>query len=349
MGNILDMYEPKLMQRMVKMIPKTQSFLTDTFFTDQQPHVTEKVQIDFVKEQKYVAPFVHPKRGGKTIENEGYQTREYNTPYLAPQTVTDADRLYARMAGENPYSGISPEERAVEYAAADFKKLENMITRRKEWMCAQALFGGKIPVKGEGIDEEIDLELTNKEVLETPWSDASSDPSADIMRWTEAVSEKSGRYANIAVCSKDVMHAYLNHPKIKERLDVRRFELGTIAPKVMKPGVIYFGTDRLAGVDLYCYTASVYDDFTDPENPQNVPLVPQGSIALIPTENDFRTFYGAVTVIPNGDTMFRTIEAQIYAHTFTKSGPDRRFLQLISRPLPVPVELDSWFVAKVMK
>ena len=70
---------------------------------------------------------------------------------MLPQKVTTVDDLLSRMAGENPYSGKTPADRAVEKLARDFSELDEMITRREEWMCAQALYTGVIPIVGEGI------------------------------------------------------------------------------------------------------------------------------------------------------------------------------------------------------
>ena len=67
----------------------------------------------------------------------------------------------ARSPGESLYSGKTPAERAVEKIADDFKELQEKIVRREEWMCAQAIFTGKIPIVGEGINEEIDFNFTN--------------------------------------------------------------------------------------------------------------------------------------------------------------------------------------------
>lgn len=346
-----EIFEPKTMQGLVKMIPKATTFLIDTFFKDQPAHTGSKVVIDFVRGDKVVAPFVHPRLGGKTMENDGFITREFEAPLLCPQTAIDAERLKPRMAGENPYGGISPEERAVRYVAGDLAKLDASIERRKEWMAAQAIFGGKIPVIGDKLNYEIDFGLTNSEKLTGPnvWSEATSDPTADLLRWKLAVSDAAGRNANIAICDKDTMMAYINHPKVQKSHDTKDYALGTVAPRIERDEVIYFATNRLAGVDLYCYTGKVLDDFTDPTEPKTMPLVPAGSIALLPTVNDFRVEYGAITLRPWGENGFKTFEVDKYAHSYFENNPDRQFIQMLSRPLPAPVEVDSWFVATVLE
>ena len=46
-----------------------------------------------------LAPFVHPKVGGKTIPNAGYQTKSYTPVLIAPNKITTVDDLLERSAG----------------------------------------------------------------------------------------------------------------------------------------------------------------------------------------------------------------------------------------------------------
>lgn len=348
----IDIFTPRTLGRLVQRIPKRSTFLINTFFTDETPHVTETIEVDFKKGNRRMAPFVHPVRGGKTIENEGYQTKSYKTPLLAPNKVTTAQDLLSRMAGENPYSGVTPADRAIKKLGDDFIELEDMIARRKEYMAASVIFGGKIPIIGEGLNEVIDFGFTNKEVLDgttkKKWSNAASDPRADLKRWREKVQKTGFTNPNIVVFASDVADVFINHEKVKSVLDVRNYALGTIAPKQTQPGVTYIGTDHELGVDYYSYNEWYLDDFTDPSTPVELPLVPSGTVAMLSTEADFRTFYGAVTIIPEGSKEFETFDAQLVPQTWTERNPDRRIIQLNSRPLTAPMEVNSWYVATVL-
>lgn len=346
----INIFTPRTMGRIVQVMPKRSTFLIDTFFTDEMPFDTETVDIDFKKGNRRMAPFVHPVRGGKTVENAGYQTKSYKTPLLAPNTVTTAQDLINRMAGENPYSGTSPADRAVKKLGDDLAKLEDMIARRKEYMASNVIFGGKIPVIGEGLHEEIDFEFTNKEVLtgNSKWDNAASDPRKDLKRWKEAVQKTGFTNPNIVILASDVADVFIKHEKVKSLLDVKNYALGTIAPKQTQAGVTYLGSDWELGVDYYSYNEWYLDDFTDPDNPVELPLVPSGAVAMMSTDADFRTYYGAVTIIPEGSTAFETFPAQLVPQTWTERNPDRRIIQLNSRPLTAPMEVNSWYVATVL-
>jgi hypothetical protein len=70
--------------------------------------------------------------------------------------------------------------------------------------------------------------------------------------------------------------------------------------------------------------------------------------ALMSTAAEYSICYGAVTILDSTTDNFVTIEGQIVPESWIERRPSRRFLQLNSQPLPVPHEVDSWFVAKVL-
>ena len=142
MANI-SIYDPRTMGKLVERMPKVQTFIKSTFFRNVETFDTQKIDVDFKKGNRQLAPFVHKKIGGVTIDNEGYETNTYEPPLVAPNKITTVDDILKRTPGESLYGGKSPNQRAVEKMQRDFTELDEMITRREEWMCCQALFTGK--------------------------------------------------------------------------------------------------------------------------------------------------------------------------------------------------------------
>jgi len=346
-----DIYTPRTLGKLVRRMPPVRTFFRDTFFKNRRTFVTKSVDVDFKKGGRALAPFVHPKVGGKTIQNSGYQTKSYTPVLLAPNKVTTVDDLLERTAGENPYSGRKPAERAVEKLAEDLRELKEMIVRREEQMAAAAIFTGQIPIIGDGIDEVIDFGFTNMETIVTAtmkWSDASSDPMEDIERWHEKVQKDGFVNCNICVMARNVVNAFIRHPKVKEALDVRAYDLAVIKPRELPNGVTYIGTIKKLGLDIYQYNEWYLDDWTNPAAPEEKPLVPEGTLALLSTEADYSIYYGAINMIPEEGKGFATVEGDMVPQTWVERRPDRRFLQINSKPLTVPHEVNSWFVAHVL-
>lgn len=345
-----DIYTPRAMGTIIRRMPPVHTFFRDTFFKNVRTFNTKSIDVDFKKGGRALAPFVHPKVGGKTIMNSGYETKSYTPVLLAPNKITTVDDLLERAAGENPYSGRTPAERAVEKLAEDFSELTEMIVRREEWMAATAIFTGQIPVIGDGLNEVIDFSFTNKETIVTAglkWNGADADPLADLERWRETVQKTGFVNCNVCIMSKDVANAFINNAKVKAVLDIRGYDLAVIKPRELTNGVTYIGTVQKLGLDIYQYNEWYLDDWTDADAPEQKPLVPEKTLALLSTEASYSIYYGAVTIL-NENGAFATVEGDKVPQTWTERRPDRRFLQINSKPLTVPHEVNSWFVAKVL-
>lgn len=346
-----DIYTPRTLGKLVRRLPPVRTFFLDTFFRKKKTFATKSVEVDFKKGGRALAPFVHPKIGGKTIPNAGYQTVSYTPVLIAPNKITTVDDLLERSAGENPYSGRKPADRAVEKLAEDLLELKEMTVRRREWMAATAIFTGQIPIIGEGLNEVIDFEFTNTETIVTDslkWDRPTADPLSDLERWHETVQKNGFVNCNICVMAADVAKAFVRNEKVKELLDVRAYDLAVIKPRQLPNGLTYIGTIHKLGLDIYQYNEWYLDDWTTPEAPEEKPLVPDGALALMSTAADYSEYYGAITLIPEEGKKFITVEGDMVPQTWVERRPDRRFLQINSKPLTVPHEVNSWFVAHVL-
>ena len=352
MSSNISIFDPRTMGKIVERMPKVHTFLLSTFFRNVKTFVTPSVDVDFKKGNRALAPFVHPKMGGKTIPNKGFQTKTYTPPLVGPNKITTVADLQGRVAGENIYSGKTPAERAVQKLAEDLKELDEMITRREEWMAAQAFFTGKIPIIGEGLNEEIDFNFTNKEILAAArrWTNAASDPVADLERWYKHVQKTGFVNPNICLMDDGVVNAFINHEKVKSVLDVSAYDLAVIKPRQLPNGATYVGTIRKLALDIYQYNEWYLDDWSNPEKPVQVSLVPEKKLALLSTAADYSRYYGAVTILDGKKVVeeFKTVEGSRVPDSWTERNPARRFVQLNSQPLVVPHEVDSWFVAEVI-
>ncbi len=346
----VNLYDPRTMIKAVERVAKPKTFLRDTFFGRIETFPTKSVDIDFVKGNRKLAPFVHERIGGKTVPNTGYRTNTYKPTLIAPDVITTIDDIMKRVAGESLYGGLTPEQRGAQKMIQDLSKLEDQITRREEWMCAQTLFTGKIPIKGDSLDYEIDFEFENfdKKTGNSLWSNTESDPIKNLKDMRKNTQKKGLTSPDICIMADDVAEAFLNHEKVQKVLDIRRFELATIAPKELPNGATWIGRISELNMDIYTYNEWFLDDWTDPLKPEIKSLIPDGYVGVFSSEANFFMAYGAITLIDQKTEEFITIEATRVPDTWIEKKPARRFLQLNSRPMPAPVEVDSWFISKVL-
>lgn len=346
----VSLFDPRTLAEIVRLMPPTRTFFRDTFFGNRKPFDTEKVDVDFYKGRRQLAPFVNVRIAGKVIEERGFKTLTYEPPHINPMKVTTADHILKRRMGEPLYGGQSPTQRAAAKVGEDFAEMDEMITRREEWMCAQTILTGKIPLKGEGVDYEIDFGFTNKETLSGTdlWSNEASDPIAYIEQASLKCQQEGYRTPNVCIMANDVATAFLNHPKVRALLDIQRIEYAILAPKELPENVRYIGTIPKLNLSFYEYNEWYLDDWTNPAEPAEKPLVPAGTLVLASSNARFSIYYGAVILVDESTKEFVTLEGTRVPDSWITKNPAQRFLRLTSRPLPVAHEVDSWFVAKVL-
>ena len=233
MANEINIYEPRYLAEAVRTAPPIRTFLRDRFFSNVKTFSTERVDIDIVKGNRKMAAFVHPMVGGEIVQNEGYETKSYAPPLINPATVTTADMFLQRLPGEDIYSGRTPADRAAEKLAEEYNKLNDMTTRREEWMAAQVLTTGQLKVKGKGVDEVIDFGFTNKINLEgtKQWGKSAADTLGNLREWKQQVSRNGFANADMVVMGKKASDTFMADSKVLDLMDKRRFDIGAMAPK----------------------------------------------------------------------------------------------------------------------
>ena len=353
MPNTVSIYEPRTMMGVIRKLPPVHTFFRSTFFSREKTFVTKSVDMDYKKGARKLAPFVSREIGGKVVPNTGYTTETYTPPFIAPDRVTTIDDILDRQPGESLYSGRTPAQRAVIQMSEDFTDLREMILRREEWMCAQAMLTGKIVVLGEGVKDTIDFRFTNlidiSKDAKRKWKGGTvQNKYADLKAWHEKVQKEGFTNCNVCIMASDVVTEFLMDEQIRKLLDVKNYALAVIKPTQKENNVTYIGTIHELGLDLYQYNEWYVDDWTDPANPVELPMVPAGTLMMASTNARFSMYYGAIHMLNQRTEKWETVAGKYVPDTFIKKRPDRRFLSLQSAPVPVPHEVDSWITVKVM-
>lgn len=345
MPNMVDLYTPRTLAEVVKTTPPVRTFLRDRFFTNVKTFPTKRVDIDIVKGNRKMAAFIHPMVGGEIVQAEGYETKSYAPPLINPATISTADQLLERLPGEDMYSGKTPADRAAEKLIEEYNQLNDMTTRREEWMAAQVLTTGQLKVKGKGVDEVIDFGLTNKIALTSTkkWGASAADIWGNLKDWKQQVSRNGFANANMVIMGKAAADAFMADATVAKLLDNRRIEIGAIKPEEMEGGLTYYGHLNLPGVDIYGYDEVYLDD----ETGETKPLIPDNVVLMIPSAASFMRAYGLCTYLDDAGAWHRA-ETDRLLRTYVEHRPDRRFIELQTHPLLIPDKIDSWFAATVL-
>ncbi|QHZ50024.1 Phage major capsid protein E [Paenibacillus phage phiERICV] len=340
-----DIFDLRTLIAAIRQMPPAQTFLGDLLFGEGKPFNTETVEVEYRKGKRKMAPFVSPLLPGKVTNREGYTVTMFKPALVKPLRPVTVIDLQKKAFGQDPFADQSPDERAREIIAQDTLDLDEEITRREEWMRRELIFTGKVTQKGEGVDQVLDFGFTNKAVLSgtAVWSNPDSDPIAELMNRRLTIIQKSGITPDAVIMASDVASAFIKHPLIQKLLDNRNFSVGQVDPRTIPNGATYIGSLKLPALDIYSYDEWFLDDETGAEQP----MVPTGTYAMVSTRGVFNMHYGAVTIMVNGE--FATIRGTRVPNSWATVEPPQRFLQLNSRPLPIPTNVDSWYICKVLQ
>lgn len=338
----MNLYSTRTMLEAIKKAKPVRTFLRDTFFPITETFVTEQVDVDYKKGKRKMAPFVAPRIGGVVMDRDGFETKSYKPAKIAPERIMTHEDINKRGMGENLYSTRTPEERAKELLANDMIELDDYITRREEWMCREVLFTGKVVMSGEGFEQQIDFDFSNKSVLtgDALWNDPDSDPIMKLREIRLSIIKESGKAPNIAVLASDAAEAFLKHPKVQAYFDKKNISMGVIEPSIKDDAITFLCKIPYLGMEIYSYDEWYLDDAGNEQ-----PMVPAGNVLVASTGMNKR-LYGAVTQIES--EQFVTIEGERIPKSWVDKDNEVRKLRITSRPLPTPDDVDGWHVLVVL-
>lgn len=342
----MDIFDTRTMLEAVEQMKLARRFLMTTFFNGGVPRTfsTKSVDIDIVKGQRKMAPFVHPRLPGSMVSREGYRTDTYVPPYIQPKMETTAELILKRAAGEAPYAARTPMQRAGEQLGKDIADLDDQITRREEWMCAQALTTGQVHVVGEGVDDTIDFMMASdhKITLSTgQWGGTGSDPIGNMRLWKRKIAKDSGRTANTGVLSGEALDAFQSDEMVMKQLNTRRVDMGIIKPETLPDGVTYLGYLNDPGIDLYGYDEWFLDAAGNEQ-----PMIPAGGLILGSTNTRNAMLYGAIQDLDAIESGL--VEASRFPKSWVTPEPSARWLKLQAAPLAGLLEPDAFIYAMVV-
>jgi hypothetical protein len=324
--------------------PVVHTFLRDTFFGAREFPPTNLVEFDFRRGRRKMAPFVAPLIGGKVMEREGYETRFFRAPRIAPVRNLRIPDLEPRMFGETIYAGNTPADRAAELLAEDAVYCDEAITRREEWMCREVLVNGELTITADhGYQMVVNFLESSQGAIDnhhTPangtWDIATSTPLTDLEDARLATIAASGISPNVALFGTAAKAAFINNPTVQKLLDNRRFELGNVAPVIQDDAVVRFAT--VPGLECYVYAEYFEDDLG-----VLFPMLPENLVMMLSTNVQNKIVYGAFTQLEDVKTKrFVTYQTSRIPFVYGDEENGHLFYRLTSCPLPMPNDVLGW-------
>lgn len=326
------------------------SFLLDTFFP-RIPAVapTAKVEVQYRKAARRLAPFVVRGTKGVNMKRDPVESAVYKPPMMAPRRVLDPDVIAERGFGEGVYSTKTPAERAADMQAEDLVDLQNEIINRKNKMAADVLTTGKCDIAGyadDGKEELIDSVDYGFDQILTPsttWDQAGASIYSDIKGMSEIIQQNAGQIPTAMVIGKNVFNYMMDNAEIMKWMAVpSRDNLGifSFAPRIISPQVTRVGLIQALNLEVYTYGETYMDD-----DGKQKPFIGDND-AVIAITGRGRQLHGAVTLVNEAENGYNTFVSPYVPYYIGSKDDQTVALAMYSRCILAPECVNDWAVIK---
>lgn len=340
----------------IEQMPPATTFLRDRYFpTNYATDIfsTEEVLVEYREGAKKLAPFVSPRKNGVTILRDGYNIKSFVPANIAPKRPIYIDDLAKKGFGEALFSKLSPEQRQMALMLKDISEMDAMTARREELMAAETMISNGCIMKhyADKGDEYQEKEIRfydgeyNPAVYTPPvdWDDEKADIIEDLYQMILLLVNK-GNSATDVILGSAVVNTFINNEKIQKLLDVRNYNIGSVAPVQLPTGAARIAQIVVKGypVDILTYNATYEEDGKDK------PFIPSNKV-IVSTPGAGRTAYGAVTQVEQFDGKMHTYSGIRVPHYVADAANNSRSVTLTSRPLLMPNKKNPWISANVFE
>lgn len=336
------MTNTKVMLKTINQRKRPGKFLLDTFFSKHETHKAEEMEFDVKSGKRKMAPFVSPIVGGVVVARDGYETRKFTTPKIAPERITTVGDATKIGLGENEFSTKSAAQRQQELLVYDLVELDDMIVRREEWMAREAILTKSVNIKGKGVEQNVKFDIDDTLILsaEELWSAEGSDPLELLKTEQRKIVQATGIKPNLVIFEGSSYDAFTKNATVVKAFEKNEIKLGTLEPMLKDNNITFIGKIIALGLELYAYDEWFIDD-----SENEVPYLPSGTV-ILGSRDVGKMHYGAVKQMEKGE--FVEIEAERVPKYIINEDDEITKLRLSSRPLPVPYDTKSWRVFKVL-
>ena len=333
-----DYYSPKFLRGVIQKVLPLRMFFRTKFFTDTVTFTTETVSFEFAHDKRGLLPYANPRLPAPAVDREGYQLKTFTPPLVSGSRAITPETANTKLLGELEWnSGISPEERAAKIAANDLMELQDRLFRREEYMCARVKQDGKLELP----HEEVDYGFTNIEATTNPNKWTASYDIIEKLRAKSLLLRKDGTNPDMLILGSNAATAFMNNEGIKAALLNQAGYL--VEPKDEEYNGAHFVCKlRVPGLylDVYEYDEYYFDEATG----QNLPVMDAGTAILQSSRESNFMLFGAVSYVENRAHV--TSVGEYIPRTTWSEDPSVQKLIVMSRPLPMPRDIDSWAVMK---
>jgi Phage major capsid protein E len=347
-------YDTATLIQVVPNLKRPTTFLLDLAFPNIVMSDDEYIAIDVDVGKRRLAPFVSPMVEGKLVEQRRIQTNIFKPAYIKDKRAPDLRRPIRRMIGERLAGSLTGADREMANLEAEMTDQIDILTRRLEWMAANALASGTVTVIGDGfptvvVDFGRDPTLTVALTGTAQWTEANiaagnSSPTGYIEAWQRNILKKSGAKVTDIIFTTTSWLGFIIDPLLKGVIYYP--QLGTtpsvidVGPMI-ETGAVFKGI--WGGYRLWMYNEWYVDSGTEGGTlDKEYPMLTDGTVIMTGPDLMGTRAFGVIL-----DPAFNYANLPFAPKTWVSEDPAQRFLMMQSSPLVIPSRVNASLGATV--
>lgn len=337
-------------------------FLSGLFQSPTQNfHSSEEVEIDVVRSDEDVSIVIEDLSTGYRMNSEDLYTNKGFKPPIHKEAVPlNSFDLIKRIPGQNPFQDPDFRANLILRMFNGMTKVENKIRRSIELQASQVLQTGIVTLTDSAGAALYTLDFkpkaTHFPTSGTSWATATgAQKIADISDLGEVIRNDGLENPDQLIFGIDAYENFISDAAIQARFDIRRLDLGTIAPMEMRGnggtfrGIVEIGNYRY---DVWTYGGR----FKDPQSGVKTQYLTPGKVISRSSTGRLDATFGAIPnigaivgtqatgLLPELPSRISNTDGgmDLFTNAWVSADGEQIFGGIGARPLMIPTAIDTY-------
>jgi hypothetical protein len=316
-------------------------------------HSSEAVEIDVQREGEEVAIAVTDSTGSRRLNNnDKYTNKLYVPPKFDEELPIEASSLLKREPGVDPFQSPSFQTSAILRAYAGFTKLQNKIRRAIELMCSQVLQTGIINSLNSAGTTVFGMSFSPKGThftTPTAWGadGLTGDPIGNISAVAELIRADGHTDPDTLIFGQGAWLRFLMNPQVQKYLQRDGLGQGNLNRQARGKGATFQGVVTVGSYQFDCWTYNA--KYKHPQTGTSTSYVADNKVVVMSSGARLELSFGEIPIImPNPVLRLPTRISDgdrgidLTVNSWIENGGKALIVSAGTRPLPIPVEIDSF-------